>query len=121
MEDSAKEYLTQTKDLLKKYVEKRLELLRMQTTLSTSKAVGIFFSILIVFFLLLLTVIFAGMWLSFWLSEKTGSYATGFGASTGFFVLIFVLVLVFRKKLIQVPVANTVASEIEEEDDINIL
>lgn len=120
MEDNFKDYFSNTKDLLKKYTEKRLELLRLQTTLSTSKAMGIIFSLLIMFFIFLITTIFAGMWLSFWLAEKTGSYATGFGISTGCFLLVFFVALAFRKKFLQRPIANTVANEIEEEDDINL-
>lgn len=121
MEDNFKDYFSNTKELIKKYTEKRLELLRLQTTLSTSKAMGIIFSMFIIFFIFLMVTVFAGMWFSFWLAEKTGSYATGFGISTGCFVLLFLTALIFRKKFIQMPIANTVANEIEAEDDINLL
>lgn len=121
MEANFKEYFSQTRELLKSYTEKRLELLRLQTTLTTSKAMGIIFSLLIIFFILLIVIIFGGMWLSFWLAEQTGSYATGFGISTGIFFFILLLALIFRKKIIQTPIADTIANEIEDEDDINLI
>ncbi len=121
MESNFKDYFSETKELLKAYTEKRLELLKLQTTLTTSKAIGIIFSLLTIFFILLVVVIFGGMWLSFWVAEQTGSFVTGFGISTGIFVFILLLAVIFRKKMIQTPIADTVANEIEEEDDINLL
>lgn len=117
MEDNFKDFFTQTKQVVKSYAEKRLELLRLQTTLKTSQALGLFFSLFIVFFILLFVIVFAGMWFSFWLAEKTGSYATGFGISTGILALLFLVALVLRKPLIQTPVANIVAREIANDED----
>ena len=117
MEDNFKDFFGETKILLKSYTDKRLELVKLQATLKTSQALGLFFSLFIVFFILLFVIVFAGMWFSFWLAEKTNSYSTGFGISTGILVLLFVFALLLRKKLIQTPVANLVASEIANDDD----
>lgn len=117
MEDNFKDFFSQTKATVKVYAEKRLELLKLQTALKTSQALGLFFSLFIVFFILLFVIVFAGMWFSFWLAERTGSYATGFGISTGILLLLFVLALLLRKPLLQTPVANIVAREIANDDD----
>lgn len=117
MEDNFKDFFGETKILVKNYAEKRLELVKMQTALKTSQALGLFFSLLIIFSILLFLVVFAGLWFSFWLAEKTGSTATGFGISTGILVLLFIVALVLRKALIQTPVANIVAREITNDDD----
>jgi uncharacterized membrane protein (DUF485 family) len=117
MEDNFKDFFGETKTLVKSYAEKRLELVKMQTALKTSQALGLFFSLLIIFSIFLFVIVFAGLWFSFWLAEKMDSNAAGFGISTGILALLFILALVLRKAFIQTPVANIVAREIANDDD----
>lgn len=120
MEDNFQDYLTETKRLLKDYLEARLELTKLQAAEKLSKALGLFFTLILAFLLFFFVIIFLGMVLAHWISSLTGSMTIGFSVTTLVFVVLLAIVLLFRKKIIEKPLADLllrelIAEEMEEE------
>lgn len=116
MEDNFQDYLTETKRLLKDYLEARLELIRLQAAEKLSKALGLFFTLILAFLLFFFVIVFLGMVLAHWISELSGSMTIGFSVTTLVFVALLVIVLLFRKKIIEKPLANLLLRELTREE-----
>ena len=122
MEDNFSNYFSETGKVAKEYLETRLAIIKLQAAGKLSKAMGLFFSLVMAFLLFFFVVVFLGMVLGFWIGEKTGSMTLGFSCAAGLFVLLFVVLLIGRKSLIQRPLANLLAAELVESGfDINRL
>lgn len=124
MEDNFGEYLSESKKVVLEYLETRFELAKLQAVGKLSKALGVFFMLTMAFLLFFFVVVFLGMVLGFWIAEWSGSFAVGFSCSAGVFILLLGGVLLFRKRLIQQPLANLLVAVLaeemdEEEEEIN--
>lgn len=114
MEDNFQDFFKETKSLAKNYAEKRLELAKLQATLKTSKGLALFFTLLMLFFSLLFILIFFGMSFSFWMAEKTGSTAMGFGITAIILTFVLLILVIFRRPLLMEPMANILVREISK-------
>jgi hypothetical protein len=114
MEENFGNYFNQTGKMARKYLETRLDLIKLQAAGKLSKALGLFFSIMMAFLLFFFVVVFLGMVVGFWIGEMTGSYTIGFSCAAGFFILLLAILLIFRKSLIQRPLANMLVAEMVE-------
>lgn len=114
MEDNFRDYLSGTKDLLKDYLEARMELTRLQAVEKLSRALGLFFTLILAFLLFFFVIIFLGMVLAYWIAGHN-SFTLGFAVTTLVFVVLLGMVLLFRKKLIERPLANLLIRELNEE------
>lgn len=112
-------FLRENKSLLKEYIETRIDIYRLQSVRLFSKSAGYLIWIVISIFLFFLIVLFGGLVLGFWLSGITGSYTAGFGITTLFFVLIFVVLLAARKKLFIDPMIRNVLQKAAENEQEN--
>lgn len=115
MEDNFSNYFSETGKVVKRYLETRLDLLKLQAAGKLAKALGLFFSLIMAFLLFFFLVVFLGMVVGFWIGEMTHSFAIGFSCAAGFFALLLLIMLIFRKALIQRPLANMLAAELVEE------
>ncbi|MGX5818153.1 hypothetical protein ACWKWU_08155 [Chitinophaga lutea] len=115
MEDNFSNYFSETGKVAREYVETRLDLIKLQAAGKLSKALGLFFSLIMAFLLFFFVVVFLGMVVGFWIGEMTNSYTIGFSCAAGFFIVLLALLLLFRKSLIQRPLANLLAAELVEE------
>lgn len=100
------EILSQTGDITKRYVDTRLHLFQLQAAGQLAKATGIFSALLLAILLFFVAIIFMGMALGFWIEVYTGSFALGFACSAGIFVLLLVILIIFRKRLLQRPMLH---------------
>jgi hypothetical protein len=74
--------------------------------------------LLISLFLLFSIILFAGIVLGCWLSELVHSYILGFGLTTLLLVLIFAILIAFRKGLFISPIMNTIIrSAVDDMDE----
>ncbi len=116
-------YLKENKDLLQRYMETRVEILRLQMIRSTSKAIGSLIWLIVLLFLFFLLLIFIGLILGFLFAEITGSNVIGFSISAGILFLFALLLIVLRKKLFIDPVVRlligifTTPSDDEEDEE----
>lgn len=99
-------YIKENKELLQRYVETRIEILRLKFIRSSSKAIGSLIWLIVLLFLLFLFLIFTGLTIGFLFAEITGSNVLGFLIATGFILLFALLISLFRKKLFINPVVR---------------
>ncbi|RFS23368.1 hypothetical protein DVR12_10145 [Chitinophaga silvatica] len=115
MEDNFSNYFNQTGKVAKEYLETRLDLIKLQAAGKLSKALGLFFSLTMAFLLFFFVVVFLGMVFGFWIGEMTNSYTIGFSCAAGLFILLFLVIMIFRKPLIQRPLGKLLLSELLDE------
>lgn len=119
MEDNFSNYFNRTGKVAKEYLETRLDLIKLQAAGKLSKALGLFFSLILAFLLFFFVIVFLGMVLGFWIGEMTNSFTLGFSCSAGLFVILLGILLVFRRSLIQTPLSNMLVRELMSEMDID--
>jgi len=95
-------YNVQSK-IIKEYFETRLQLIKLQAVLAVSRLLTLIFVLIIVFILLLFILLFLGLALAWWLSELFGSKVLGFSGAAAVFFILLVMMIVFRKVLLQNP------------------
>jgi hypothetical protein len=119
--DNLGSFFSENKTLLKEYLETRMEIYRLQSLRIFSKSAGYFAWIFISLFLVLLLLFFGGMAIGFWFSSLLHSYVKGFGLVTLLILVVFILLVVFRKSLFVDPITQTIIqrSREEEEDKLN--
>ena len=110
-------FIRENKEVLKEYVETRYEIYRLKGIKTVSKTAGFIGWIIISLFLLFLVIIFGGMTLAYWLSNVFSSTVMGFGVTTLFLVLVFVLLAAFRKQLFINPVITSIISQSNDAED----
>jgi Putative Actinobacterial Holin-X, holin superfamily III len=94
------------------YVETNVELFRLKIINKSTEIVSTLgANIIIVFvFLIFLTIISIG--LAIWLGELWGRMHYGFFAVGGFYGFIFLVLVVFRRRLLKQPISNSVVHHI---------
>ncbi len=91
---------------VKSYINTRIELLKLTMLQKITKAgtfMLTFVSVVVALFSILIFLMFA---FSFWYGEKTGSLSQGFLISAGIFLLISIVILIFRKALFSKPLVS---------------
>jgi len=91
------DYFDETYELVKKYTEERLLLLKIQaakkTAKITSKVIFIFIAAILLFFV----VMFLGLMLSYYFAEKLHSNFYGFSVVAGmYFTLLLLFIILFK-------------------------
>lgn len=119
MEDNFSNYFNQTGKVAKEYLETRLDLIKLQAAGKLSKALGLFFSLILAFLLFFFVIVFLGMVLGFWIGEMTNSFTIGFSCSAALFIVLLGILLIFRKPLIQIPLSNLLIKELMSEMDMD--
>ncbi|HEX5555907.1 MAG TPA: hypothetical protein VFX43_21870 [Chitinophagaceae bacterium] len=115
MEDNFKGHFTGSKKLITQYLEARWKLLRLTAAGKVANALGFFFGLMLTALLGFFVVLFLGFLLAYWIADMTGSFMMGFLLTSIFFILLFIIVLIFRRGLIQRPLANIIIREIAED------
>ena len=115
--DNIASFIRENKDILKEYAETRYEIYRLKGVRTVSKTAGFLAWIIISLFLLFLVIIFGGMTLGYWLSNLFNSLVLGFGITTLFLLLVFVLLAVFRRQLFINPVITRIISQSNDNED----
>lgn len=107
-------FIAGNKNLLKEYLETRMEIYRLQSTRVAAKSAGliawIFLSLLLGFLFLL----FGGLMLGYWFAGLTHSYVKGFGLVALLILVVFLLVALFRRTLFVNPVIQAIIQKSKE-------
>lgn len=114
--DNLGSFISENKEILKEYLETRMEIYRLQSLRIFSKSAGYFAWIIVSLFLAFLILIFGGLMLGYWFSSMLGSYVKGFGLMTLLLVVLFVLLALFRKSLFVDPVVQSIIQRSREEE-----
>jgi hypothetical protein len=114
--DNLGAFISENKELVKDYIETRMEIYRLQSLRIFSKSAGYFAWIIVSLFLAFLIVLFTGMVIGFWFSTLLHSYVEGFGLVTLLLLALFLLIAIFRKSLFVNPVIQSIIQRSREED-----
>ncbi len=91
------DYFDETYELVKKYTEERLLLLKIQTAKKTAKITSKVIFIFIAAILLFFVVMFLGLMLSYYFAEKLNSNFYGFSIVAGmYFTLLLLFIILFK-------------------------
>lgn len=115
--DSLTDNITELNDIVKNYLEARVDLWKVMFLEKLSKIGTYFFSaisilLIALFFLLCLTLAF-----SFWYGNTYGNLSEGFLISAGFFVLLAFILFFLRKQLFSNNIIKNIASIVFSEED----
>lgn len=119
MENKPEGYFDETYELLKKYTDDRLLLLKIQSAKKTakiiSKTIFIFISSIILFFIMM----FLGFMLAHYFAEKMNSTFYGFGIVAGIYICLFIVFLIAYKSYFGNKIMNMITGIFFENDSFN--
>lgn len=94
-------YFQDTKEKLKQYIDQRILLLRLQATKKISNITASLITIIVIVVAALLLLIFGSITAGYWLAGITGSFTAGFGIVALFYLVVFLFVMFFLRKILQ--------------------
>ena len=101
-------FFSDAKLALEKYVEDKLLLLKLQAVEKISKLSSEMFSGLLIGIISLFIILFLSMMAAWYFGQLLNNVFWGFGIISAFYILVLILILVFRKKLLERSITNTV-------------
>jgi TRAP-type mannitol/chloroaromatic compound transport system permease large subunit len=120
MENNPDSYFDETYDLVKKYTDDRLLLLKIQsakkTAKITSKVIFIFIGAILSFFIML----FLGLMLAYFFAEKLNSNFYGFAIVAGIYFFLLLLFIVIYKAYFSGKIMDMVTGVFFENDPYDI-
>jgi hypothetical protein len=112
--------ISELKQLITEYFDARLKLIKLETFEKIAKVTAVLFSSLVVALLGFFLLFFLSMSLGFYLGKVFESMALGFLAVTVLYLILFVLVLIMKKDLLEEFLIERIIGELtkkEEEDE----
>lgn len=110
-------FVQRMRRLLKEYADLRIGLLRLQAIRTLSRVFSSLMVMLTCILIGMLVMFFLGLALSAWVSDLTGSQVVGHLSAAAFFLLLFLLAILLRRPLFQVPMIRIFLSASTEDDD----
>jgi len=101
MENPIKSFFAGLKDAVAEYLEARLQLAKISVYEKIAKALAVFFSALILMIVFFVVLIAFTLFLGTWLNEVLDSRFAGFAIVAGIYFFGFLLLVIFRKKIIE--------------------
>ena len=111
--------ISELRQLITEYFDAWLKLIKLEAFEKTAKVTAVLFSSLVVALLGFFLLFFLSMSLGFYLGKVFDSMALGFISVTGLYLILFVLVLLMKKDLLENLLIERIISELtkKEEDD----
>jgi hypothetical protein len=109
-------FIAENKDLVKEYLETRMEIYRLQSTRVAAKSAGLIAWIFLSLLLGFLFVLFGGLMVAYWFAGIFHSYVKGFGLVALLILVVFVLIAAFRRVIFVEPVIQAIIQKSKEED-----
>ena len=111
--------ISELRQLITEYLNARLKLIKLEAFEKTAKVTAVLFSSLVVALLGFFLLFFLSMSLGFYLGKVFDSMALGFISVTGLYLILFVLVLLMKKDLLENLLIERIIGELtkKEEDD----
>lgn len=100
---------------LQQHIQKRLELYQLEITEWSVRIISSLTALFLISGFLGLIVLFGSLAIGFFLSEWLGSQGLAFLILTGFYLLLTIIIFVFRRQLITHPILHLLLKEIQEE------
>ncbi len=102
------DFFADTKLAVENYVENKLLLLKLQAAEKISKLAGAMFSGLLIAVISFFIILFISMMIAWYFGQLLDNVYFGFGIISAFYVVLLILLLVFRKKMLERTITSTV-------------
>jgi hypothetical protein len=102
------DFFADSKLAVENYVENRLLLLKLQAVEKISKLSSAMFSALLIAVIGFFIILFLSMMAAWYFGDLLDNVFLGFAIISGFYILLLIVLLVFRKKLLEKSITNTV-------------
>jgi len=109
-------YFDETYELVKKYTDDRLLLLKIQTAKKTAKITSKIIFIFIAAILLFFTFMFIGFMLAYFFAEKMNSNFYGFATVSGIYLVVFLLFVIIYRTYFSGKIMNMITGIFFEND-----
>ena len=94
------------------YIETKVELMKLKAISKSSEVVSSVVSMLVISIIMIFAISILNIGLSIWIGTLLGEIAYGFFAVGGFYLIVAVLLLMFKSKWLKAPVANIIIKSI---------
>jgi uncharacterized oligopeptide transporter (OPT) family protein len=116
-QDSVNDFAEKVKGQLAAYVDVKIELLKAQWVEKAALILGKLVTGLVVMFLLFFTILFSSLVAGYYFGQVFGSTTKGFGVIALFYLIVLLVIVIFRKKMIQLPLSDFIVTTIYQEND----
>ena len=120
MESNQENYFDETYELVKKYTDDRLLLIKIQSAKKTAKLTSKVIYIFIASILLFFAMMFLGFMLAYYFAEKLNSNFYGFSVVAGIYIGILLLFMILYKLYFSDKIKNMVTKVFFENDSNDI-
>ena len=108
MEKQLNHHFSALSDSIRSYADTRLQIIKLTAADKVATGASGMVSGVLILFLGLFFLLFAGCSDGFFIGREMESYAAGFLIVAGFYFLLLILLLIFRKAIILTPITNLV-------------
>ncbi|MBA3663067.1 MAG: phage holin family protein [Bacteroidetes bacterium] len=106
---------------LKNYVNTNCELIKFQIVNQSSSVGAGFVSGLLIAITGILLVLFLSIGAGFYMSAKLGDAYSGFGIVAGFYFILVLVLIIGRKKLVEIPLRNKIIEKLLSTDQMPVV
>jgi len=117
MEREPIDFFQELKVLVADYLSARIQLIKFEIFEKTAKISALLFSSLVIAMLGSMVLFFLSIALGFYLGSLFNSYGTGFLLVTGFYVLLLLPFILFRKNWIEKTIVNKIIDQLMEKEE----
>ena len=107
-EPDKQHFFKEIKNLFVEYLQTKLELTRITVFEKIARVVALLFSMILLTILLFFSILFVSLVGGFYLSRLFNSTYYGFAVVAGFYVVLFIVLSIFRRSLIEKFIVNAV-------------
>lgn len=108
--------ISELRQLITEYFDARLKLIKLETFEKIAKVTAVLFSSLVVALLAFFLLFFLSMSAGFYLGKIFDSLALGFLAVTGLYLILFVLVMLMKKDLLENFLIERIIGELTKKE-----
>ncbi|MFY9309439.1 MAG: phage holin family protein [Bacteroidia bacterium] len=112
-------FFSELKQLITDYFEARIALLKINVYEKIARVTAVLFSSIIIALILFFLVFFLSISAGFYFGSLLNSNAWGFLIVFGFYLILLVVILIFRKKLLEKYIIDKVIQTLFEKEESN--
>ncbi|MBY5960177.1 hypothetical protein KUV50_18635 [Membranicola marinus] len=112
--DSLLYALGQLSEYARHYIHGKKQILKLDLTERAAGILSKLISRVVIFIFVIFFILFASLTLAIGLSMYFSSFLAGFGIVSGIYLILIILVIVFRKLLIMRPLIDVILKDINE-------
>ena len=103
-----KNFFEESKDAIKRYLQDKLLLLKLQLTEKIAKFISVMFTCLMIAVLIFFIILFLSIMAGFYFASLTGSNFWGFGIVAAFYLILLIIIIILRKRVLQKSIINMI-------------